>query len=129
VQDLLDRVLNFRSSSEGVAFSKFVNSIRADGIEGRRAENLSLEERKTAHELLAPYSKLDPEKSRSLEVKYVGIPGVEVSSKIGVPAWLKIWWNDNVPFGGLRKTLRRMWMAADSYNNFSSELRKIWSNS
>jgi hypothetical protein len=133
VSELLDRAVAFRESKRGVAYRNLVNSIRADGIRARRGEDLDNHERNKALQLLAPYSKLDPEKSRSLEIalssELVGVPGVGTSLKIGVPIWLRIWWNDKVPFGGLRKTLRRMWMAADGYNDLSAKLRTAWAKS
>jgi hypothetical protein len=30
-----------------------------------------------------------------------------------------------VPFGGMRKTLRRMWVAADSHQDLSEKLGKV----
>jgi hypothetical protein len=133
VRELLDRALNFRELPNGVAYRKLVASIRADGIEARRGEDLSEHERKRAIQMLTPYSKLDPEKSGSLEISLssdlVGVLGLGASSTISVPTWLRVWWNDNVPFGGLRKTLRRMWMAAESYDDLSAKLRTVWAKS
>jgi hypothetical protein len=113
-----------------------VNDIRADGIQARRAEDMIKQERDKALAFLAPYSKLDAERSRSLEIKLsaetVGLPvkfSGETTAKIGVPNWLRVWWNDNVPFGGMRKTLRRMWMAGDSYQDLSGRLRNLWAKS
>jgi hypothetical protein len=136
VRVLLDRALAFRKSDEGGRYRKAVDDIRADGVKARRAEDLLKQERDKALAFLAPYSKLDAERSRSLEIKLsaetVGLP-VKVSgqttAKIGVPNWLRVWWNDYVPFGGMSKTLRRMWMAAESYQDLSGKLRSVWAKS
>jgi hypothetical protein len=53
----------------------------------------------------------------------------QTTAKIGVPNWLRVWWNDYVPFGGMSKTLRRMWMAAESYQDLSGKLRSVWAKS
>ena len=136
VRVLLDRALAFRESNEGKRYREVVNDIRADGIQARRAEDMIKQERDKALAFLAPYSKLDAERSRSLEIKLsaetVGLPvkfSGETTAKIGVPNWLRVWWNDNVPFGGMRKTLRRMWMAGDSYQDLSGRLRNLWAKS
>jgi hypothetical protein len=114
-----------------------VEEIRADGIQARRTADASKREREQALAFLAPYSKLDADRSRSFELKFsaetTGIPFVKgsaaASTKIGTPTWLRLWWNDEVPFGGMRKTLRRMWMAADSYQDLSRKLNRVWAKS
>lgn len=137
VRTLLDRALAFRESRDGAIYREVVNDIRGDGVLARRAEDAVKRERQEALAFLAPYSKLDLDRSRSLEVKAsaetAGIPFVkgriETSFPVRVPTWLRIWWNDNVPFGGMHKTLRRMWMTADSYRNLSDALEKVWTKS
>jgi hypothetical protein len=52
-----------------------------------------------------------------------------VSKTLHAPAWLQIWWNDQTPFGGLRKTFRRMWMAKESYQNLETQVHDIWARS
>ena len=62
-----------------------------------------------------------------------GIPfakiGGKASFKPGIPTWLRLWWNDAIPFGGIHKTLRRMWMAAESYDRPADQLERVWSRS
>ena len=133
VAELLDRALAFRETPKGKAYREFVAAVRADGIDARRAEDVSDRERARATEFLTPYAKLDPEKSRSLDVKLssdlVGVPGAEIAFKASIPTWLRVWWNDRVPFGGIRKTLRRMWMAEESYRDLAAKLRAAWARS
>lgn len=127
---LIDAALEFRVSRRGADYVAAVKSIRADGIRASRLIDVATKERQAALDMLAPYSRLDPEKSGSLEVKLTselaGVPGAEVTGKLRVPTWLKVWWNDNVPFGGLRKTMRRMWMAENSYMDLAAKLRRVW---
>jgi hypothetical protein len=130
--DLLRRALEFPSSREGRRYMNAVDAIREDGVAAMQTQDMSEHERRAALDFLAPYSKLDVEKSRSLEIKLTtelfGLPpGGEASFDLGIPTWLKLWWNDKVPFGGMRKTLRRMWMAKESYNSLFSQLFEVWS--
>jgi hypothetical protein len=128
--ELLAQTLEFRASPEGLVYRELVETIRADGVRARRAEDLVKEEWRRALDLLAPYSKLKQDDSQSLEVTFsselIGVPGVEVPAKLRVPGWLRLWWNDKVPFGGLRKQLRRMWMDAASYEALSKKLSDLW---
>jgi hypothetical protein len=136
-RELLERALAFRDTSEGVTYRKIANDIRADGAPARRAEDAVKREREEALAFLAPYSKLEADRSRSLEInvtaKTHGVPLVDAEAKtsflVGVPTWLRLWWNDAVPFGSMRKTLRRMWMAADSYQDLAGKLGKVWAKS
>lgn len=137
VRDLLDQALAFRQSREGRVYRKVIEDIRADGIQARQTEDAVRQARVDALSFLAPYSKLDANRSRSLQVslsaKTVGLPFVEGEAKtsieLKVPTWIRLWWNDNVKFGRMHKTLRRMWMAAESYNDVAAKLRDIWSRS
>ena len=136
VRVLLDRALEFRESADGKRYREVADKIRDDGIEARRTEDLAKVERDKALKFLAPYSKLDADRSRSLDIKLsaetVGLPvklGAETTINVEIPNWLRLWWNDYVPFGGMRKTLRRMWMAADSYQDLSGKLRQVWAKS
>jgi hypothetical protein len=132
-RELLDRALAFRDNRHGRVFRGIVDDIREDGVQARRAEDAAAQARREAQMFLAPYGRLDTSKSRSLEItlssEAVGVPGGEVTFPLGVPRWLRIWWNDNVPFGGVHKTLRQMWMAAESYNDLMGKLRSIWARS
>lgn len=134
---LLDRALAFRESPQGAIYRKATNQIRSDGTEARRVEDVARLERESAIALLAPYSKLDTERSRSLDVKLsaetTAVPltklTAETTLKLKIPTWLRIWWNDEIPFGGIHKTLRRMWMASESYEDLASKLQRVWAKS
>ncbi|MBM6583134.1 hypothetical protein ILT44_23310 [Microvirga sp. BT689] len=128
--ELLDKAKEFRDSPDGIRYREAVQAIRGGGIEGDRTSDLSAVERARALEMLAPYSNLDTERSRSLEVKFKldarnGL-SVELPIAVQVPAWLRVWWNDNIVFGGMRKTFRRMWMSAESYNDVAGKMLEIW---
>lgn len=130
--DLLTSALEFPYSRVGRNYLKAVRAIREDGIDARQIEDLSQREHKAALDYLAPYSKLDANRSSPLDVKLkselIGLPpGAEATFKLGIPSWLKIWWNDKVPFGGMHKMFRRMWMAKESYDDLSTKLHNIWS--
>ena len=137
VKELLERAKTFRDSVEGQTYRRVVNEIRADGVQARRVEDAVRLARETALAFLAPYSKLQADRSRSLDVELSvhteGLPFVQAEAKTSVrlriPTWLRLWWNDRVPFGGVQKTLRRMWMTAESYNDLSSKLERVWSRS
>jgi hypothetical protein len=117
---------NFANSEDGKAYREFARRLESDGIAAQRAEDLVDDQHKKALELLKPYSRIDPGKSRSLEIK-ADVMGVGAGiGGIGIPVWLRVWWNDHIPFGGIRKSLRRMWMEAESYRDFSGRLRALW---
>jgi hypothetical protein len=130
---LVDAALNFRYSRHHAHYVAAVNSLRADGIGARRSEDVLAVEQQNALDMLAPYSRLDPQKSASLEWKLstelIGLPGAEMKGKLSVPTWLKVWWNDHAPFGGMKKTMRRMWMADAAYKNLSAKLQEAWRGS
>jgi hypothetical protein len=127
---LVDAALNFRSSRQGSHYVAAVKNLRADGIAAHRAEDMLATEHKNALDMLAPYSRLDPQKSAGLEWKVsselIGTPGAELKGKLAIPTWLRIWWNDHAPFGGMKKTMRQMWMAEEAYKNLSDQLREAW---
>jgi hypothetical protein len=130
--DLLTSALEFPYSAVGRDYLKAARAIREDGIDARQIEDLSQHEHKTALDYLAPYSKLDTKRSCPLDIKLkselIGLPpGAEATFKLGIPTWLKVWWNDKIPFGGMHKTFRRMWMAKESYDDLSTKLYNIWS--
>jgi hypothetical protein len=137
VRELLDRALEFRGSAEGRIYRKVVEDIRADGQQARDAELAVKQERENAIAFLAPDSKLAEERSQSLEInlsaKTVGIPLVEAKAEVPlrlkISPRLRLWWNDHIPFGGMRKVLRRMWLANESYRNISDKLRQVWTKS
>jgi hypothetical protein len=137
VKELLARATAFRDSPEGKTYRRVVNEIRADGVQARRAEDAVRLAREDALAFLAPYSKLQADRSRSLDIDLSvhteGLPFVQAEAKTSVrlriPTWLRLWWNDRVPFGGVQKTLRRMWMTAESYNDLSGKLERVWARS
>jgi hypothetical protein len=130
-RDLLNAALDFRESRVGGRLRQLAKKLRGDGTEARLAVSLLKETLTEARALLDPYSHLDEKGSQSLEIELsakasVGFLELKGTKKVRSPAWLKIWWNKHVPFGGLRKNLRRMWMQAESYDNFWRKLRDVW---
>jgi hypothetical protein len=90
-------------------------------------------ERRKALEMLSPYSKIDAAQSVSLRLELdskdlLGIPGAKLTKDImlRLPTCIRIWLNDHAPFGGMRKTLRRLWMADASYQRLGDSLRTVW---
>ena len=64
--------------------------------------------------------------STSLDIEF-SLSGPKGTAQIDVPSWLRFWWNDWIGFdGGLRKTLRRMWLADGAYKDLDERLRKVW---
>ena len=128
-KDLFERALEFRASDLGLAYRAFVADLRGDGLKAREAENISANEKARAAEVIRPPGYAD-DRSSSLEVEFgVGLsgPDVKLSRKVKVPGWLRFWWNDWISFdGGLRKTLRRMWIADGAYQDLDSQLQEIW---
>lgn len=53
-------------------------------------------------------------------------PTLSVSKTVMLPAWLKLCWNEQTPFGGLRKTFRRMWLAAESFESLEKQVIATW---
>ncbi len=130
---LVEAALNFRNRQEGADYVAAVNILRADGIAAHRMEDMLAMEHKQALDMLAPYSRLDQQKSEGLDWKLssdlIGLPGGEVKGKLRLPTWLRVWWNDHIPFGGMRKTMRRMWMADAAYRDLSAKLEEAWRGS
>ncbi|RMF37415.1 MAG: hypothetical protein D6754_09555 [Alphaproteobacteria bacterium] len=128
-QELLERALKFRTSDLGRAFRAFAADLRGDGIAAREAENISAQQKQEAMALIRPADHAD-ERSRALDVEFgLGLsgPDAKVSGKLRVPGWLRLWWNDWITFdGGLRKTLRRMWLADGAYRDLPGKLHDIW---
>jgi regulatory helix-turn-helix LysR family protein len=95
------------------------------------AKDAALVAREEAIAMLKPFSEL-AEHDGGFEVEAsVGMEGpkVALSKELHLPGWLRLWWNDHTPFGGMRKTFRRMWMAAESYDRFEQQIRNIWGRS
>jgi len=131
--ELLDRALAFRTTDIGKHYIAATQDIRADGPGARRTADLSAVERKRAVEILTPYSQPDPAQSVSLHLELnskdlFGIPGAKLTRDVllRLPAFIRIWLNDHAPFGGMRKTLRRLWMAEASYQRLGDSLRAVW---
>lgn len=137
VRTLLDRALAFRQSSEGAIYRKAFSDVRADGLKARRIEDAIKVEQKKALQFLAPYSNIDTDRSRSLELNLsfdlfktpLTTICASTTAQIRIPTWLRLWWNDSISFGGMRKTMRRMWMAEESYRNLTGKLGAIWARS
>jgi hypothetical protein len=123
-RELLDRALEFRESREGEAFRAFVADLRADGPRAGSAAAVSEQRRREAAKLLqaAP----EDARSASLDIE-LSLTGPKAKTTVAVPSWLRLWWNDWASFDrGLRKTLRRMWLADGAYKGLDERLRKVW---
>lgn len=126
--DLLKRALDFANTKEGDAYRKAAALIRGDGVEAARTADLAKAARAEARALLTPFSTLaDGEGGLKVEAS-IGLEGPQlaVSNTLHAPAWLKLWWNDHAPFGGLRKTFRRMWLTAESHEALERQLLAAW---
>ncbi|MEM9061770.1 MAG: hypothetical protein AAGD13_15025 [Pseudomonadota bacterium] len=128
-KDLMERALEFRFSDLGRAYRALAEDLRGDGPSAREAEAISEAEKQRAQALLQPDAETR-DRSSPLNVEFgVGLsgPDIKLTRSVAVPAWLRFWWNDWVTFdGGLRKTLRRMWLADGSYRDLQDGLRDIW---
>jgi hypothetical protein len=127
-RELLKRTLEFRASKAGSAYRELAKSIRKGGVGALRALDASAAEHRKAIQFLEPYSKLDQARSIPLDLKYTAVPGLEAKTtlQLALPTCIRVWLNDYVPFGGIHKTLRRMWMEAEAYRDLSRNLRAIW---
>jgi hypothetical protein len=129
--DLLKRALDFPGTPVGRRYVAAVRAIRAGGIEGSQITNMSEVERQAALDFLKPYSNLDANRSRSLDIKLKladprQMASAETTIKAKVPVALRIWFNENAPFAGMRKALRRLWMSHESYTHLSRRLGEVW---
>jgi len=126
--DLLKRALDFSNTKEGENFRAAAALIRGDGLGASQTADLAKAAKAEALALLQPYSTLaDTEGGLKVEAS-LGLegPSVSVSRTLTVPAWLKLWWNEYAPFGGLRKTFRRMWLTAESFEDLEKRLIAAW---
>jgi hypothetical protein len=129
--DILKLALEFPATSDGRRYCAAAAELRKDGVLAQRAKNAALVARAEAIKMLKPFSQL-AEQDGGFQVEVsVGMEGpkVKLSRELHLPAWLRLWWNDHTPFGGIRKTFRRMWMAAESYENLEKQIRDIWGRS
>jgi hypothetical protein len=130
-QDLLRLALAFPETTDGKRYCAAARAIRSDGVPARRIEGHALVAREEAIKMLKPFSGLaEDDGGFHVEVS-VGADGPKaiLSKDLRLPVWLRIWWNDLCPFGGIRKTFRRMWMVAESYHQFERQIREIWGRS
>jgi hypothetical protein len=126
--DLLKRALEFTNTKEGDSYRKAAALIRGDGVQGAQTADLAKAVKAQAQAMLTPFSKL-ADRAGGLKVEVsVGLEGPKLSASksLSAPAWLTLWWNENTPFGGLRKTFRRMWLAAESYEALEKRLVAAW---
>ena len=126
--DLLKQALDFANTKGGDNFRKAAALIRGDGVSASRTADLAKAARSEALALLQPFSTLaHADGGLKVEAK-LGLegPSVSISKALSLPTWLQVWWNGHTPFGGLRKTFRRMWLAADSFENMEKRLVAAW---
>ena len=129
--DLLKLALAFRETADGKRYCAAAKVLRSDGIAARRTEDQGLAAREESVKMLKPFSRLAEDDGGFRVEASVGAEGpkVALSKELRIPAWLRLWWNDLCPFGGIRKTFRRMWMVAESYQQFERQIRDIWGRS
>jgi hypothetical protein len=129
--DILRLALTFSETTDGKRYCAAAAVVRKDGVKAQQAKDAALVAREEAIAMLKPFSEL-AERDGGFEVEAsVGMEGpkVALSKELHLPGWLRLWWNDHTPFGGMRKTFRRMWMAAESYDRFEQQIRNIWGRS
>jgi hypothetical protein len=126
--DVLKLALEFSLTPDGKRYCAAAEAIRADGIEAKRVKDAALVARREAITMLKPFSELAEHNGGFTVEASVGMEGpkASLSKEVHLPSWLKLWWNDNTPFGSMRKSFRRMWMAAESYERFERQIREIW---
>ncbi len=126
--DLLKRALDFANTRDGENFRMAVALVSGDGVGASHTADLAKAAKTEALALLRPYSTLATS-SGGLKVEAsLGLegPSVSVSRTLTPPAWLRLWWNEHAPFGGLRKTFRRMWLASASFEDLERRLIAAW---
>jgi hypothetical protein len=129
--DLLKRALDFPETADGRRYCDAAALLRKEGVAAQRTQDAASAAHAEALRMLKPYSRLaDHDGGFEVEAS-LGLdgPSMAVSKTLHAPAWLQIWWNDQTPFGGLRKTFRRMWMAKESYQNLEKQVHDIWARS
>jgi len=127
-RDLLKRALDFAHTPDGERFRQAVALVRGDGVGSAQTLDLARAARAEALALLQPYAKpADAEGGLKVEAS-LGLDGPSVSANttLQMPAWLKLWWNEHTPFGGLRKTFRRLWLEAESHAALERRLVESW---
>ncbi len=126
--DLLKRALDFANTKDGENFRKAVALVRGDGTGASQTADLAKAAKDEALALLRPYSTLaGKEGGLKVEAQF-GLqgPSLSASGTLTPPVWLKLWWNEHVPFGGLQKTFRRMWLASESFEDLEKRLIAAW---
>jgi hypothetical protein len=129
--DILKFALAFPETTDGKRYCAAAADLRKDGVQAQTAKDAAFVAREEALKMLKPFSRL-AEHNGGFHVEVsVGMEGPKaaLSRELHLPAWLRLWWNDQSPFGGVQKTFRRMWMAAESYQRFEKQIREIWGRS
>jgi hypothetical protein len=129
--DLLKRALDFANTKDGDNYRKAAALIRGDGLQAAKTADSAKAARVQAQALLAPFSKLAGREGGLKVEASAGSDGLKLSASktLYAPGWLSSWWNEHTPFGGLRKTFRRMWLAAESYEALERRLIEAWAQS
>jgi hypothetical protein len=128
---ILRLALAFPETPDGMRYCAAASSLRKDGIEAQKINDAALAAHKEALELITPFSRLaDHDGGFQVEVS-LGLDGpkIALSKQLRLPAWLRHWWNDQTPFGNMRKTFRRMWLDTDCYQQIQRQIRDIWARS
>jgi hypothetical protein len=129
--DILKLALEFPQTTDGKRYCEAAAAVRGDGVQAVHAKDAALAARKEAIALLRPFTQLAEHDGGFKVEASVGMEGpkASLSKELRPPAWLQLWWNDHTPFGGIRKTFRRMWIAKESYDRFEKQIHDIWARS
>jgi hypothetical protein len=129
--DLLRLALEFPETPDGKRYCAAAATLRQDGFQARKTQDAALAAREEAIKRLKPFSKLaEHDGGFHVEMSFgMEGPQVALSKDVHLPGWLRLWWNDNTPWGRLQKTFRRMWMTAEGFDRFERQIREIWGRS
>jgi hypothetical protein len=99
--------------------------MRCDGVGGAKAAAFAAATK--AEALPKAYTRLaDGEGGLKVEASLrLEGPTLSVSKTVMLPAWLKLWWIEQTPFGGLRKSFRRKWLAPESFESLERPGRAL----
>jgi hypothetical protein len=126
--DLLQLALAFPDTPDGRLYCGAAAVLRQDGAGAKQMRDRAVVARDEAIKMLKPFTTL-AERDGGFRVEAsLGTEGpkLAISKELSAPGWLRFWWNDHTPWGGIRKTFRRMWMASESYHQFERQIHAIW---
>jgi len=126
--ELLQLALAFPDTPDGRLYCGAVAVLRQDGVEAHQMRDQAVAARDEAINMLKPFTTFAEHDGGFRVEASLGTDGpkLAISKELSAPGWLRVWWNDHTPWGGIRKTFRRMWMASASYEQFERQIRDIW---